>query len=462
MSRSQTVPSGPNGWSRRRFLQATTLAAGATALGFPNLLRARGMNERLQVGFIGLGGMGSSRLQESLKCSVQIAAFCDVDESQLAAAKKLLPDKSRTPKQFTDYRALLQSDVDAVIIATPDHWHAPIATAALQAGKAVFCEKPLTHTLSEARALRQLASRLPALRTQLGNQGSASPNLRRGMELIRAGALGEVREVHVWVAPSVSFQAGQAAPIGEDPVPAGLHWDQWIGPAPVRPYKAGCYHPRAWRAWYDFGGGSMADWGCHGLNLPYRALNLDYPTTVTADVPGGLTAGYPKGVRIRFEFATHPGWPVTIWWYDGGRRPPASVVPPSVVEHFGEIPASGVLMLGDRGFTYGEPHSSSDYLQLAGEKKLSGILKHAGTRAIAPSLPRSPGHLKEWVNACSGGPATFSDFETGGKLTEIVLSGVIALRAQKPLEWNGETQRAANAPEADSWIQAKYRPERKI
>jgi len=450
-------------WSRRRFLQLTALAAGSASLGFPSLLRARGLNEKLNVGFIGLGGQGRSRLKELLTCEANVTALCDVDENQFGAAKNILPRTAAMPKNFVDYRELLRSDVDAVVVATPDHWHAPIAAAGLTAGKHVFCEKPLAHTISETRELRQLAKQFPQLVTQTGNQGSASANLRRAIELIQGGAIGSVREIHVWVPPSHSFQAGQAKPAGADPVPAGLHWDDWIGPATFHAYKNGAYHPLAWRAWYDFGGGSIADWGCHGLNLPVRALKLDYPTAVETDVLGVITDSYPQQVRARYDFAARdPQPPVTIWWYDGGRRPAGRVVPKPVQDHFGEIPVEGVLMLGDQGFTFGTAHTGADYLQQAGEKKLSGILRHAATRQITESLPRSPGHLREWVNACTGGPATFSDFETGGHLTEIVLAGVVALRLQKGLRWDGGQMRANNAPEAEPFIRTHYRDGWKI
>ncbi len=450
--------SGKKQLSRRRFLQLTALAAGSSTIGFPNLVRATDSNQKLNVGFIGLGGMGSGRLKESLTCGINVSAFCDVDDEQMAKARRFLPEPAPAPKTFTDFRDLLQSDVDAVVIATPDHWHASISAAALRAGKHVFCEKPLTHTISEARALRQLARQFPRQATQMGNQGSASPNMRRAIEIIQSGAIGTVREVHVWVPPSGSFKAGQSWPTGENPVPAGLHWENWIGPAPFHAYKDGCYHPRAWRAWYDFGGGSMADWGCHGLNLPARALKLGYPTFIAPEVQHGYSDSYPKGVRIRFEFAArHELPPVTLWWYDGGWLPDEKIVPASVVEHIGNLPDAGVLIRGDRGFTFGAPHPGANYIQLDDEKKLSGILNHQATQDVPFTLPRSPGHLKEWVDAANGGPATFSDFETGGQLTEIVLSGVVALRMQKTLSWNGSEMRATHEPEAEKYIQAHYR-----
>jgi predicted dehydrogenase len=455
--------SSNRGLSRRRFLQRTALATGAAAWGFPALLRARGANNKLNVGFIGAGNMGIARLKEILDCDVNVTAFCDVDDRQLAAAKQILPADAPAPATFTDFRDLLQTDVDAVVIATPDHWHAPIATAALRSGKHTFCEKPLAHMISEARALREVAGQYPQQATQMGNQGSASPNMRRAIELIQAGAIGNVREIHIWVPPSTSFKAGQNLPVGEDPVPAGLHWNNWIGPSAFHPYKNGIYHLRAWRAWYDFGGGSMADWGCHGLNLPVRALKLDYPTFIEADVLGPITEGYPKDVRIRFDFAARGELPpLTIWWYDGGRQPAAEIIPKGVTDYYGETPNDAVLILGDKGYTFGNAHSGADYIQLDGEKKMSGILKNAATNTIPISLPRSPGHIKEWVKACSGGPATFSNLETGGHLSEIALAGVVALRMQKALQWDGAAMRATNAPEAEKFIQAHYRTDWKL
>jgi predicted dehydrogenase len=457
MTAIKKTPRG--GWSRRRFLRLAALAASSAGMGFPSVLRAQGLNKKLNVGFIGLGGQGCTRLTEMLNLQTDVTALCDVDENYFAVAKKILPPGS-TPKTFLDYRELLRTDVDAVVIATPDHWHAPIATAALKADKHVFAEKPLTHAISEARDLRNLSRQFPRLVTQMGNQGSATTNLRRAIELVQGDAIGQVREVHVWVPPSGSFKAGQAKPIGENPVPAGLHWNDWIGPANFHAYQTGIYHPKAWRAWYDFGGGSIADWGCHGLNLPVRALKLDYPTAVTPDVPGGYTFGYPKNVRLRFDFAARAGQPpVTLWWYDGGRLPPVGVLPQTILDHFGELPSQGVLLLGEKGFTFGAAHPGADYIQLAGEKKLSGILNHAATHAIARTLPRTTGHLAEWVNACGGGSATFSDFATGGQLTEIVLAGVVALRLQKALDWDGAAMRANGAPAADQFIQAHYRPD---
>ena len=441
--------------SRRDFIRVSTIATGSVALGGVFGVRAEDASAPLNVAVVGLGGQGTVRLKEALAGGTNIVALCDVDEMLLAAATQIV-----SAKTYTDFRELLNAEtkLDAVIIATPDHWHAPIARAAILAGKHVFCEKPLTRTIGEARALRELARQSKVV-TQMGNQGSASPNMRRGIELIQAGAIGKVREVYLWTAPSKSFKPAQPMPTGEDPLPEGLHWDEWLGPAPVRPYKKHLYHPKNWRAWYDFGGGSLADWGCHGFNLPFRALKLGYPKRIVADLETAGAAGcYPKGARVRFEFPSRGELPpVTLWWFDGGRLPPEKVLPPEILAHFAKMPDDGVLMLGDKGFTYGAPHPGADYIMLKGEKKLSGILNHAATDGIARSLPRVKNHMEEWLAACRGEGKTFSDFETGGLLTEIVLSGVVALRTWKKLKWDGARMRATNVREADQFIHAKYR-----
>ena len=458
LAKTNPVQSTPR-LSRRRFLGASLLGVGGILLGAPYILRAQTADPRPRIALIGVGGQGKSRLQEAIGCGVNLVALCDVDENLSADALKKFPAALANTKVYADYRELLSEDIgfEGVIIATPDHWHAPIARHALQAGKHVFGEKPLTHTIAEARALTRLAAQT-SLITQMGNQGSASSSLRRGIELVQAGAIGRVREVYVWVPKSGSFIPGQPQPIGEDPVPAGFHWNDWIGPAPFRPYKQTIYHPRAWRAWYDFGGGSIADWGCHGLNYPVRALKLDYPTAIEPDADGGYAGCYPKNVRLRYDFAARADLPpVTLWWFDGGRLPPPEVVPKSILDHFGEMPDGGVLMLGEHGFTFGAPHPGSEYIQLANEPRLSGILHHPATASIPQSLPRVRGHLQEWLDACKTGVQPFSNFSIGGHLTEIVLSGVVALRAGQKLDWDGPGMRARNLRSAKQFIQGRDR-----
>ena len=272
-----------NRLSRRRFLKLSGATAGALTLGVPALLQAKGALTKLNVAHIGLGGMGRTRLTEMLGCNANVIALCDVDENQFGEAEKSLAKAAFKPAHYVDYRELLaRPDLDAVVIATPDHWHAPLATAALQAGKHVFCEKPLTHTIFEARALRELARQNPGLITQMGNQGSASWDLRRGIEIIQAGALGQIREVHCWVYDTFGTSPREPVPLVGDPIPTGLHWDAWLGPGPVRVYKKNLYHPWHWHIWFDFANGVLGNFGCHNFNLPCRALKLDYPVRVEA------------------------------------------------------------------------------------------------------------------------------------------------------------------------------------
>jgi predicted dehydrogenase len=454
-----TEPSLNSVASRRQFLKTSSLAAGAVIFGMPSLVEGKTASSKLNVAVIGLGGQGMSRLKEAIGCGANIVALCDVDSRMVGAAKAVLGAKRGKANLYTDYQKLLEREknLGGVIIATPDHWHARICQAAFESNKHIFCEKPLTRTISEARDLRERA-RASKVVTQMGNQGSAANTMRRGIELIDAGVIGQVREVHVWVAPSTSFKPGQSLPVGEDPLPAELDWDRWIGPSPFHPYKKGAYHPRTWRAWYDFGGGSMGDWGCHGMNLPFRSLKLDYPTEVESDISGRPAPSYPEGVRIRYQFAARGALPaVTVWWYDGGRLPSVGVVPKSVIDHFGEMPKGGVLVLGDKGFTFGAPHPGAEYIQLSDEKKLSGILNHRASHSIPKSLPRVSGHMEEWLECCQTGLAPYSNFEVGGHLTEICLSGVVALQTAKKLEWDGPGMKAVNMPEADPFIHAKYR-----
>ena len=449
---------------RRKFIQSAALATGFAALGFPNLLRAGDSGKKINVAHIGLGGMGNYRLREMLNCRANIIALCDVDEHQFPAARKTIAPAAFSPREYVDFRELLEKekDLDGVVITTPDHWHAPITTAALAAGKHVFCEKPLTHMISEARAVRELIKKYPNQITQMGNQGSASPNLRRGIEIIQGGALGQIHEVHCWL-PGNGVHPGLATPVTGDPIPDGLHWDGWLGAAPARIYKKGYYHPASWRGWYDFGSGIMGDWGCHALNLPFRALKLDYAKRISAE--GNLTGlpTYSGQNRIHFEFARRGSLdPVTIHWHDVGALPADGIFPKELLAHLGEVPVTGVLIFGENGWTFGEGHSSSDYIMLKGEQKLSGIQKHDATKDIPESLPRVRNHVAEWVDACAGGPPTFSNFETGGHLTEIALSGVLPLRLQKTVEWDGEKMRAENAPEAEKFIRASYRTDWQI
>ena len=449
--------------TRRDFLKKSAFAAGAFSLAgcatpwrraaVPRQIAA---HEKLNVAVIGCGGQGVHDMPQIIDCGENIVALCDVDEAQLAKTVKEHGDAVAKAKLFTDYRRLFDEAAafDAVLIATPDHWHAPLCQRAMQAGKHVYCEKPLTHTLGEARMLRELAhsSRLV---TQMGNQGSASASFRRAWELIQAGAIGEVRDVHAWLS---DHGPARDRPEGADPIPAGLHWDFWCGPAPLRPYKTGEYHPFTWRNWYDFGNGILADFGCHIFNLPLRSLALDYPTRIELVSATGL--GHESCVdrcRLRLHFGARGALPpVIVHWYNGGEAPDDALLQDITALEQAK-PKHGCLICGSRGTIFTNPWNDGALIKLQGETKFHGVLGHEATRQIPQMLPRSQGHVKDWVLACKGGPQVVSAFDFGGHLTEITLSAVLALRVGHSLDWNGVKQRAINAPDAAQFVTPSWR-----
>ena len=448
--------------NRRSFLKATGAAAGALALP-AQLARAANpsLDRRLNVAFIGMGGQIQGHVAKLLQLGHNVIAFCDVDARQIASSKMRHGDAVAKAAEYGDYRLLLEKEksVDAVVIATPDHWHSPVCRAAMKAGKHVYCEKPLTHTIGEARALRELAKASQVV-TQTGNQGSASANLRRSMELIAAGLFGQITEIHVWH-PAHSWPSGVGRPTGSDPVPAGLDWDFWQGPAPERPFKAGSYHPVNWRGWYDFGNGSLGDFCCHAFNLPVRALDLDYPTRIEISGTELGRESYAKACTVRYHFpARGARGPVKLNFYTGGDLPPEASTA-GLRESVGSLPSTGCLMIGDKGQLGSGLWNSDCSIRLNGDKRFVNQIQHAAAKQVPLSIPRVEGHMEEWVDACLGGPKVFSDFDFGGHLTEIGLAGVVALRLQQSIDWDGPGMKVPGMPEADPFIRreerAKYR-----
>ncbi len=439
--------------SRRGFLKASAVAAGSATLAGPLVLRGGTAGDQLALAVIGVGGRGRRVMKEAAGAGMRVAALCDPDKTMLGIARK--DASTAEAKLFADHRRLFDETktFDAVLVATPDHWHAPLCTWSMKAGKHVYCEKPLTHTVAEARALRELA-RASKVVTQMGNQGSADTSMRRAIELIRAGALGEIREIHAWLGNS---GPGTDIPAGEDPIPDGFDWDCWIGPSPVRPYKKGLYHPFRWRDWYDFGNGILADFGCHIFNLPHRALDLTYPESI--DVTGEALAkpSSPKHCRITSRFPAHGARPpVTLYWYDGGKHPDEDVLR-DVVALQKKVPKHGCLLVGAKGIIWTNPWNCDAHIKLAGEEKLVKVKDHAATKSVPQSLPRCRSHVHEWVQACKGGAKPSSDFDIGGHLTEITLSGVVAIRTGKKLDWDGEAMKSPGVPASAPFIKADWR-----
>jgi predicted dehydrogenase len=436
---------------------------GAAAVGGPLAMRSgvasTAANSRLNVALVGCGGQGRGDMSGLLSTNgANLVALCDPDAEMIARARNdLVKSGGDAVKEYEDYRRLLDdaARIDAVLIATPDHWHAPLCKAFIKAGKHVYCEKPLTRTIGEARELRDLA-RASKVVTQMGNQGSSSEALRRCAELIRAGVLGKVRAVYQW---GIHGFARDGNADGEDPIPTGLNWDLWVGPSAVRPYKKGVYHPASWRGWYDFGNGSLADFCCHDINLPMRALDLGYPERIVLNVnPRNPWEQTPGKAAVEFHFPARGDLPpVTLYWQGGG-KPPAEVLAPleSPKADTKEEP-SGVMIVGEKGCIHTDHWGFSGQVRLEGEGRMSDVLHHEATKDLPAVLPRTRGHGHEWLDACRGDGKTFSDFETGGKLTEIGLAGVLALRVGKDLEWDGEKMEATNAPEAARFVHAEYR-----
>jgi hypothetical protein len=446
--------------NRRRFILLSSAVAGAAALPAWSAAKPRfkAPGDKLNIAVIGAGGKGESDT-DSVN-SENIVALCDVDKGRLTARGQKYPGA----QLFQDYRIMLEKvkGIDAVIVATPDHVHAPASVMAMKMGMHCFCQKPLTHSVFEARTMRDVARKY-GVATQMGNQGSAETGLRRAVEVIQAGAIGSVREVHVWSNRPI-WPQGIGRPAGTDPVPAELDWDLWLGPAPFRPFKAGAYHPFNWRGWIDFGTGALGDMACHTANMPFRALKLGYPTEIEAESSGMNKETYPKTSKIRFEFPTREGLPpVRFWWYDGDpndaatHRPQADVTK-DVTEMAGRLPGSGCLLIGDKGQLFSpDDYGAQFYLKMKDEKEFVSSRNHDAVKNIPETIERSPGHYQEWLTACKGGKPAYSNFDIAAYLTEIILLGCVAMQAGKKLEWDGPNMRAKNAPESAKFVNREYR-----
>lgn len=437
--------SGP---TRRTFLLGSVLAGGTTALGCqaPAALRPRSPNDRLRLGVVGCGGKGLSDMQECAKLH-DIVALCDVDEGKARQARAEQPRAAF----HEDWRDLLDRErLDALVVSTPDHSHAGPALAAMALGLHVFVQKPLTHTVHEARLLRDAAQRQRVI-TSMGNQGTCLDGFRTAAECVRAGVIGAVREVHVWTDRPI-WPQGIDRPSHVDPVPATFRWDLWLGPAPWRPYAAGRkdgpfkgYAPFHWRGFWDFGTGALGDMACHVANLPFFALELDAPTRVEAEATGTTAETAPKRSTIRFHFpARGRRGPVTMVWYDGGALPPADLLPGVALRN------GGFLLVGDQGTLY----SPTDY----GERfELHPLEKFAGFTPPAPTLPRSPGVHAEWLQGIVDGRQPLACFDYAAPFTEAMLLGNLALRTGGAIDWDAAAMRVTNSAAAQQLLTKTYR-----
>ena len=432
--------------TRRRFLRHSAAVLAAPLVFQRSIL---GANEKLNVAGIGVGGKGFSDI--ALCDSESIVALCDVDLENAKGAYKRFPDA----KRYTDYRVMFEKEkIDAVTISTPDHVHAPAALLAMRLGKHVHCQKPLCHRVEEARLMARVA-REKRVATQMGNQGHASPHLRRMVEILRGGALGKVSEVHVWTDRPI-WPQGIERPKDTPPIPAHVSWDLWLGPAPERPYHP-AYLPFKWRGWWDFGTGAVGDIACHSIDLPFWALDLGAPKSVEATSSGLFAETAPLWSVITYEFpARGENPPVRLVWYDGGKRPPQEKFPGVTFDK------NGIVFVGERdaAYVFYQPGKGRTTLFRSGAKL-------EDFRSIAETLPRRPGvdgdeagdrqHRLEWIEAAKGGPAALSNFEYAGPLAEVALLGNVALRAGKRIEWDSLAMRVPNAPEAEDLLRKSYR-----
>jgi predicted dehydrogenase len=434
--------------NRRQFTR--TAVAASTVFAAPAYLRARNLNDKLNIAIIGCGRRGAANLSEVV--SENIVALCDVNEQTLHSAAGRFPQA----RKELDFRKLFDraSEFDAVVVSTCEHTHALPTMLALQQGKHVYCEKPLTHNVWEARQIREAAAKANVT-TQMGIQIHATENYRQVVELIQAGAIGPVREVHVWVSRTWGLQSEEDArkyhdviyvadrPSESEPIPAGLHWDLWLGPAPERPFSSVYTPGPKWYRWWDFGSGTMSDLGSHYNDLPFWALKLQSPLTVEAFGPPPHPEIAPATMSASYEFGPRGELPaVKFTWYQGNTKPQ--------IWTSGGIPQwpNGHLFIGDKGMLL------SDY----GKHLLLPEQEFADYKRPEPTIPRSPGHHKEWLEACKAGKKASADFEYSGWLTETNHLGNVAYRTGKKLEWDPVALRATNAPEADKFIKREYRP----
>jgi len=446
--------------SRRQFLQATALSSiGLWITTRSSAQENQSPNERLAMASIGIGGRGSSDSQDASKAG-DMVAICDVDELRLnVAGEKRFPKA----KRYTDYRMLFDemgNSIDAVTISTTDHTHAAIALMAMRLGKHCFCQKPLTHSLYEARLMTRVASETKVA-TQMGNQGTAGSGLRKAVAVIQAGALGQPKEVHVWTNRPIWPQGcNRSQPVD---CPSTLNWDVWIGPASMRPYAEG-YHPFSWRGWWDFGTGALGDMACHTMNMPFWALDLRDPLSVQAETSGHNKDSYPSSSQIVYEFPATASRPaVKFYWYDGGQQPGDEVMGEMYDLYKTQIEAeeykgnnflrSGCVIIGDKDTLYSPGDYAEKEIKLSGNKPLPEV-----------QYVESPGHFEEWIRAIHGGVPAKSNFaDYAGALTETVLLGNLAVwvadKGQGELvQWDAKNLKCNNIQGLEPIIKPEYRP----
>ena len=446
--------------TRRDFLKGSAALGAAWWVGQSLASGADSKNplERLNFGCIGVEGKGSG---DTFHCRLNgnVVALCDIDDLHLEKKKHSI----KQARRFNDYREMLDvmgNKIDAVTVSIPDHSHAPASLLAMRKGKHVYCQKPLTWSVYEARRMREVAKEMKVA-TQMGNQGTAHDGFRTGVEIIRSGGIGPVKEVHVWTNRPI-WPQGEGRPDHVDEVPPHIHWDLFLGPAPERPYVKGVYHPFNWRGWLDFGTGALGDMACHTSNMAVMALELFDPISVEIQKTSGIVKNesYPKYSVLEFQFPERhtslfqkgvelPACKLT--WYDGKQYPPKELLQGE------KRSGSGLLLVGEKGSFYSPNDYGETHVLLPRDK-------FKGYQPPEPMLPRCTGpgdedahHLAEWAWSCRGGKPSMSNFSYAGRLTETILLGNLALRAGSRIEWDAKNQQVTNLPEANKFVRREYR-----
>lgn len=430
-------------WNRREFLRQAAVGGAAVVVPGASFAKGQSANDKLNIGIIGVGGRGHANMMAL--AGQNIVALCDIDRKRLDSAG----NRFSSARKYGDFRKLLETEktLDAVVVSTPDHCHAAASVMAMKLGKHVYCEKPLTHSIHEARVMSQTAA-ANKLVTQMGTSAQSSESHIRTVEAIRSGAIGPVTEAHCWTNRPI-WPQGQDRPAGADPIPKHIDWDQWIGPAPMRPFKhkytggpfkgKNVYHPFVWRGWWNFGTGALGDIAPHFMNVVFWALELGAPTAVEAECSGMKPESFPSWSIIRFHFpARGKQPPVKLVWYDGGKRPPAEL---NDGKEFG---SNGTLFVGRKGqMMVGEPPTpSKDF---------------AGYEWPKPTLPRRIEIHEDWIRAIKQNDRTGCHFGYSGPMTEAYLLGNIALKVGKKIEWDAAKMKVTNVPEANQYVKREYR-----
>lgn len=452
-----------SGLKRRTFLGASAAGLGYffTAPAYSAERLGRRPNETLQFAGIGVGGKGSSDIDQASRLG-EVVALCDIDDGQVAPKAK----KWAGAKTYYDFRKLydeMGKHIDAVTVSTADHAHALASLIGIRLGKHVYCQKPLTHTVFEARVLAEAARKYKVC-TQMGNQGSAENGVRRAVELVQAGVIGPVTEAHVWTNRPIWPQAPEvvARPDKADVWPTSVHWDEFLAGAPLRPFVKDTYHPFKWRGWWDYGTGAIGDMACHTANMAFRALKLVHPTQVSAENGEVNPETYPGWARVTMQFPAREGLPpVKLTWYEGKKDGKLVLPSEEITSRFlkGEekLPTSGSFLVGEKGILY-SPNDYGAEIRLYPRELAEGV-NTTNPEKLPINGKGDQGMKNEWVEAIKAGKPeiAYSNFDIASLLTEAFLLGNVAIRTGKALDWDGPGLKVTNVPEANALIQTEYR-----